>query len=543
MLNSVDITTFTALGATIEESENASHLCDFVYYPAAGVQDSDDLNLKPLQIDVDVGAGWETIFQGEVHRHTWDQKTRAYSIRGSTHIQQYFRNLGDNAAVLAVLPGAVYSDAVFGEPPDDLWEYAQLCMSTIEKDVHLDRSGALVLIDWAAKGTADHVLNGDDVHHEGDFRLDRLDADELINQVIFEYQYRVQRKKIRTHKITWSAWRNSTPVDSWCDWIVGPISGLQFGLPNKSMVEGALTGGSWNIPESIDYSTHRASDAGLCGLGFVWVNPNPGEYDFQVITASATGYRAFTQSIWEKYTITVNANAAQALYGSVISERKQAAKDVELTEEWPPENAYPEDTWSVDVIGDSYEDAEEETERLNDLACVYQWATWRIRGAQRSHALNIRTDLRPDISLADTVSISSYGLTAKGKVTSIKYTLSAAPYATLGVAVSRGAGGSTDPWTVPARPPSAPTHPAPDPQQDLLTHVGNWNEADPIPDPDERLGLITNVVGAGQDGTNPYEPAFRVEWPEVEEDAIAEVEPAAPSTWEISVNHDTLTIT
>lgn len=543
LLDSIDITALTALGATIEESENASHLCDLTYYPASGVQDSDDLNLQHLQIDVDVGTGWETIFLGEVHRHNWDSKTRAYSIRGSNHLQNHFRSLGSNAAVLAALPGAVYSESVFGEPPDDLWEFAQFCMSTIENDVHLDRTEVLVLVDWSAKSTPDHILDGVNIHNQGDFRLDRLDADELINQVIFEYQYRVQRKKIRSHKITWSAWSNSTPIDSWCDWIVGPISGLQFGLANKSMVEGALTGGSWNIPGPIDYSTHRASDAGLCGLGFVWINENPNEYDFQVITASATGYRAFTQSIWEKYTITVNADAAQTLYGAVISERKQAARDVELTEEWPPQNAYPDNTWSVDVIGDSFEDTEQETERLNDLACIYQWASRRIRGAQRSHTLNVRVDLRPDISLADTVSIDSYGLVAKGKIKSIKYTLAAAPYTTLGVAVSRGAGGSTDLWAVPARPSSAPTHPAPAPQQDLLTHVGNWIDADPIPDPDERLGLITNVVGASQDGTNPYEPAFRVEWPEVEEEAVAEVEPSATSTWEIAVDHDTLTIT
>jgi hypothetical protein len=142
--------------------------------------------------------------------------------------------------------------------------------------------------------------------------------------------------------------------------------------------------------------------------------------------------------------------------------------------------------------------------------------------------------------------VASYGLTAKGKARRIRYVLDAAPYTELGIAISRGNGGTTDTWAVPARPNTAPTHTAPAGSQSYLTYVGAWTGADAAPDPDERLGWVTNVSEAAT-GYNPlaevYDSAFRVEWPEIEDEAAEEVEAGVTATYEVSVPHDTLTIT
>jgi len=541
-LNDVDVTARTALGATIEEGENASHLADFFYYPASGSQDTDALILQSVQIDVDVGDSddeWVPLYLGYVIRAVWDPPQRRYEIRASNRIQEHFRSLGTTTAVRAALTGSYYSEALFGEPPEDLWEYAQLCMQTIEKDVHIDRTGSLVLVDWAAKVGADHLLDGDDVHNAGAFRFDRPDADELINQVIVQYQYRVQRFKVRAHSISWSAWSNNTDIDSWCDWAIGPLTQYQFFLPNREVVEGPLTGGTWHVPGPISFTGHPESGSNYCGVnGWVWVNE-----DSQSVTyAGSTGYRAFTQSIWETYTLTFSATNAQTLYGETVTENRSAARDVDSDPSWPPDKAVPQDGWSTDAIGDAFEDQDDETARANDLNTIYYYARARIRGAQRAHLLTVRTDLRPDISLADTVQVNVYGLDATGKVRRLRYVLAAAPFCDVTIAISRGNGGTTDEWAVPNRPDTAPTHDAPASSQSLITYVGNWSGADAAPDPDTRLGWITNVFATAADGTNEYIKAFRVEWPEVETEAVDEVEASATGSWEVAVNHDSLSV-
>lgn len=542
-LNAVDITAMTALGATVDESENASHICDITYYPLSGGQDSDALNLQTLQIEINVdGGGWQTIFDGRVIRAQWVTKSRYYQIRASNRMQEYFRGLGSYSAVLAALPGALYSDAMFGEPPEDFWEYAQKCMETLEKDVHLDRANTLALVDWAAKGTADHVLSQAQIHNNGAFELDRIDADLLINRVSMEYQYRVQRFKVRTHRVTWSGFRNSVGITNWCQWFGGPTSEYNFGLPTKTMVESTIGGGSWNAPGPFSMSTHPDSIVNPCGSTSFWVN-NTQDGDYPVWSVGADGYRAFISSIWETYQLTFDAVAAQTLYGGPITETKQGSNDIEADSEFPPQDALPQAGWVDDAIGDSYQDQEDDSARVNDLNTARQWSSARIRGSQRGNSLLVRTDARADITLADTIEAQAFGLTAKGKLRRLKYTLDAAPRMELYIAISRGNGGTDTPWVVPARPDTQPTYPAPEATSDYLTYLGGFPTADPPPVPDERLGWINNIGGVAYTGDNLYDVAFRIEWPEVEQEAVDEVEATSTSTWEVSVPQDLLVIT
>ena len=544
-LNSVDITKFTATGSTIEERENASSLANIIYYPASGGQDSDALTLQPVLIEVNIAAaGWQTIFSGLVIRSVWDPTERRYSIRASNRLQEHFRALGSHMAVLSALPGAVYSDALFGEEAEDLWEHAQRCMETIEKDVHLDRAGTLVLFDWAAKGTADHALTAAEIHNAGQLNLDRIQAEELVNRVVVDYQYRVQRKKVRTHRISWRAWNNNTPIDSWCDFMIGPLSGYKFELPRKTGIESLLTDGSWNVPGPIAWSTHPQSASNLCGFTWIWTNTQS-LGDYEVTTFGADGYRGFTQSIWEHYIITIDGVAAQGQYGTTVTETKAAVRDVPQSADWPPEKAQPQTTWTVDAIGDSIEDDEDEAARINDLNACYQWGARRAREGNRGHTLTVITDLRPDIGLDSTVSVDVHGMQAKGKVRSITYVLATAPgpRTEIGLAISRGGGGTTDPWAPPARPDSSPGYAPPPAITNLITYVGSYDQAPAPPVPDTRKGWITNVIAGRRTGNNPYETAFRLEWPEIEEEAVQELTPPQQVTFQIAIDQDTLDIT
>lgn len=544
LLNAVDITAQTLLGATVDEGENVSSVADITWLPPSGAQDSDALLLQTLAIDVDVGAGWTTLFSGRVMRSRWDTQNRSYAIRASNRLQEHFRAMGSHAAVLTALPGAVYSDALFGEPPDDLWEYAQICMQTIEQDVHLYRGGTLALVDWLAKGTSDVVLQGDDIHNQGAFRLSRADADETINRVVIEYGYRVERWKTRTHTLAWDAWNNNTPIDSWCDWVIGALTAYQFNLPTVNLVRSTMEGASWFVANGISYTTHPASGSNLCGTqGWVWINSD-GTLE-TALTAAAEGYRAWGQPITEIYTLTVDAANSQSHYGATVTDRKTGSLDVESDSTWPPQNAQPQPGWSVDAIGDSYEDQQDENARTNDLQAGYQWAGWRIRGAHRATSLLVRMDIDPNMSLSITASVTSYGLHAKGKIRRLLFVLDAAPYLDITLAISRGSGGTTDAWAVPSRPDTTdPGYPAPPATTTLQTHVGWFTGAPPIPVPDDRLGWVTNVGEPHSDpGADRYDLEFRAEWPAVEDEAAQERTESALSSWELWVPQDTLDIT
>lgn len=550
LLDGVDITERTASGATVDEGENVSHVSDIRYYPVTGIQDPDGLIGKTVKLSVDVGAGLQTIFSGAVIRAEWDQKQRLYRLRASNRIQEHFRAMDTHAAVLAAISGGVYSEALFGEPPDDLWEYAQQIEETVESDIHIDRTGALVQIPWSAKGTPDHVLAGAKVHNAGAFTLRRPDLDQTINRVVIEYQYRVTRHKTRAHSVGWSAWRNNTGIVDFCSWLVGASSREQFIMPTIGVVEPRMLGASWSAPAGVKYSTFPDSGYDICGAGSIWNRLD----ESHVLTASSTGYLSFSQPITETYTLTVEGVAAQGVYGTTVTDSRSGSAAIESDPAWPPSKAAaPDPAWSTDSIGDAYEDQDDEVRRSNDLQAGYQWAARRIRGSQRATSLVIRTDIDPTITLADTVEAQSYGLRAVGKVRQLRHILdSASPYLELTVALSRGGGGTTTPWVVPARPDTSdPGYPAPPSSTTLNTHVGGWPGADTQPVPEDRFGWITNVGSyicspPGDPCPDPdqyYDSSFRVEWPEIEDEAAVERPVSEPSSWELSIDHDALEMT
>ena len=134
------------------------------------------------------------------------------------------------------------------------------------------------------------------------------------------------------------------------------------------------------------------------------------------------------------------------------------------------------------------------------------------------------------------------------------------PRTEITLAVSRGKGGTESGWAIPDRPdtsdpvtywewhPTDPVdpYPVPDGSTVLPTHVGKIIGATAEPDPDERVGWITNC----EKGDGIYDPFgeeytvhFAVEWPEVEQWASAGIEIDVASTWEIAVPENTLSIT
>jgi hypothetical protein len=579
-LDTVDITARVEHGSeSMELTENASGLMDCTYRPASGTQDPDGPVFGTLTLEVSIAGGaYVLLFSGAVIRATWDPKTRTYALRASTRIQEHFRALGDHAAVDAALPGSLYSNAVFGDPPDDLWDYAELCMSSTEKAYWIGTDGNLASADWAAKGTADVALSAADVDSQGSFSYDRADAETLTNQVILELDYQTQRKKVRSHTVSWTG-----PHTNICDWLKAESPTYQWRMPWTTDVDVIGSASAWNIPrgvqtdgpvpdgagsvaddetddqeENASYTYPWGGSTGNCPGGgeavIIWRSVGN---SWPVWAASAVGYVAMTGQVIDRYQITVEAAAHIAAFGETVTVNRTGSHEVEATE-WPPDapDGSTATGWAQDTAGDYYEDDEDETERALMLDCAYAWACNQIRGGQRANNLVCRAKLRTDITLASSVSVSAYGVVSGPlKVRTIKYTMDP-PRTELTLAVSRGQGGTTDTWATPARPDSTDPvtyweaeeetdYPLSETTTILPTYVGLLVDSDPAPDPDERLGLVTNATKGADykyDGEE-YEFHFAVEWPEVESQASAGVELDAISSWEIAVANDSLTIT
>lgn len=582
-LDTVDITARVRHGSTtVDLSENASGLMDCTYRPASGTQDPDGPVFGSLTLELSIGGGgYVVVYAGTVIRATWDPKTKTYALRASTRMQEYFRALGSHAAVLAAITGATYSNAVFGDPPDDLWDYAELCMSTTEKAWWLDTSGALASSNWAA-GAATATLTAADVDSEGTFSYERADAETLTNQVVLELDYQVQRKKVRSHTLTWTG-----PDTDVCTWWGGLGDSGHWRMPWTTDVDVMAQADAWHIPLGVrtggpvpdgvgsvsggdnefdleENASYTISYQDTC-FGGSWTGPGTGDAfltfrsvgnSWPVWSASAVGYIAFSGQITERYQITVEAAAHIAATGETVTVNRTGAYAVEGSE-WPPEapDASSATGWSADTAGDSYEDDGDETGRSAMLDCGYAWAAARIREGQRSNTLRVRAKLRTDLTLASSVSCSAYGVVAGPlKVRGLRYTMDP-PRLDLDLAVSRGQGGTTDTWATPARPDTSDpvtyweaveeaAYPTIDATTILPTYVGLLVDSPAAPDPDTRTGLITNCsFGDNYDpGGEEYEFHFACEWPGVESQASAGVDVDAASIWEIAVINDSLAI-
>jgi hypothetical protein len=575
-LDGVDVTSRIVLGSeSVDLAANDSCLMDCSYRPESGVQDPDGPIFDTLVLDLDLGSGWVTIYSGTVIRADWQPKDRIYRLRASTRMQEHFRAMADHAAVLAAITGATYSAAVFGEAADDFWSYAEAAMSTTEADWWIGTGGTLETAAWEPSAMADVALTAADVDGAAGFTYTRADAESQTNQVVLELDYQVQRKKIRSHTLSWEG-----PTTDLCDWWEGIGDYGQWAMPWTSDLEPMKSASSWDVPaglategpvpesgrtvidgddqeENASYTFSWRDDCGhdadafltFRGIGTSW----------PVWAAVSVGYQAITGEVTDQYRITLSADAHIAATSNTVTVRRSGAYAAPKSE-WPIGPAGPT-AWATDTVGDAYEDDEDETERANMLACGYAWGKARIREAMRANDLTVTMRLRTDLTLASSVSVDAWGVTTGPlRVRSLRYTM-APPRIVATLAVRRGQGGTDDAWSTPARPDSTdpvgyweavhadddPPYAYPDVSASttLQTHVGLVTGCDPAPDPDERTGWITNCQkGAVYDvDGEEYQQHFAVEWPGIEEEAASGMEIESVLAYEIGNDNDSLTIT
>ncbi len=552
-IGGLDVTNQVTLDSVrIEESESSSFLCDLRW--RSGLEQT-GLQSKEVIVSVNMGGGATDLFKGAIIRTEWDPKGLAYTLRASTRLQRYFRELGTEQAVRdALAPANVQSSADWlGEPPDDLWEYAEQLLETAPVDAHIDRTGALKLTAWEAALTPDFQLGPADVDDESEIALIEQDADVKTNRVICELEYSVMRWKIRSHTMLWD-FIQEPETNDFCQWIQG-TNGAYWPPPVLSQVVTVFDPDSWSV-RRLNADQIPLDEPDLCFVGNAPLGWQFERDSNPLMRCSAVGYKPKDQEIREKYTITINATASQTTQGEIVTERRSAQMKIDPPAGWPPEHVEPPalPNASTDTLGDLYEDKIDDARRTSMFDTMYAWARARCLEGQRGDSRRVRTILRPDITLDHTVEITALGLTTKGKVRRLIHTL--APLRTVIDAARSIPGGADDPYSAPARPDTSDpitywetlkrqtdpgyNYPTPAAITNIPTYVGarptSPNEDTFTPD---QMGYWTNAVnypGFGGEPEKIYDDlVFRAVWPGVEEEMSDGVEVQTNVSYEVAI--------
>lgn len=544
-LDGADISA-AALGTlSVQREERSAGIASFSYHVSGTPPLPDALVGKPVII------AWsgDTIYTGSVNKAEWDPSARVFAISCSDLLQESFEGQTD-AQILALIPDSRYSRTVFGDREDG-WQYALDCMSTVTRDVHNDRLGALQTPAYASKGTPDRTLTAAQILNDGEYSLDIFARRDLVTRQLITYTYRVDRWKQRTHAFSWVGMNASIlGGGGWCEWY---RSEKQFPVPTRDQVTSAANGTGWQISAVIDFETHPDTfgpSDGVCGGGSGWIVTEEAQ-QAQVISANWDGLRTFAQTITEEYSITLDVPPAQTAFG-VATHEDSAAFEVE-SDDAGLEDGEPPDTsgWPTDAIGDKYEDQGDETTRDNDIQTLMAMGVVRAWQSLRGNSVTVSTPIMPTLELSETIEIDTPDINARGKVRRIEHRISQqGAVTTLALAISRGGAGAGDTLTTPARPDTQPTHGAPTSGTTIQTRVGGHHT---VPDYDaawaQQSNYVTNIYGyicVAPDCPTPEQiypsPAFRVLGPDIETEAREEVQASSVIAYDISVPQDLLTL-
>lgn len=428
-------------------------------------------------------------FTGVVDVATYDPRTGILQLDGTDNLQNFFEVL-DEAEILAVITGGMYSEAVFG-PREDGWQQAMDVLSTVAKGFNLQADGATFeLTDWVPKISPDRTFTQSSTVDKS-LVLDIAKLRQLITRVQIKAQYRYTRLHHRERGYGWN-WG----VVDFCEWYFDT-----FPLPTRDMFFSAATGAGWILQNgNIYFETLPDTGSYTCdGSPVGWaITP---EWQAQVVTlATFTLARKWTQTITETYQLTVEDADAVATFGVQLDEQSVGDEtqydDAEF--DASKDGATPTDPgWAVDNLGDYYKEEDDRAVVENMLLTVLNFARVKIAGSLRRNYVQFDTPFIQGLELSETIRIDSNQtlgrVQAQGKLYQFVHTVGGGrAVTTLKVAVSRG-GASADSGAiiiVPTQPNTLPAGPILDDSIVLYNHIGNDDAA---PDYDEAwAGYTTN---------------------------------------------------
>ena len=539
VLGGVDISARLVGRITIEHEETASTLARLSMVPTSGAIDPGAYERQPIAISYlghdSAGATLYSSrrFTGLTSEATFNPDSGELAIEATTDLQGQLENM-PRAAIDALI-GGYWSEHVFDGSADG-WRYAQDRLSTIPAELHCNRYGQPVLVDWAAKASADVEIS--DAERFGDVALTRANRRDLLTRVIVNLDFRFVRLRHREIFV------NFVDTLGFCHWLNNGWS-----LPSKDMVRAAADATEWTRISDILY-TELPVPGTYCTPPRGWV----GGADAFCLGATWKAARRWAQTVTEQYALEVVASDLETSIGRQTTNDDYGiaatydATDYEAIRSFDsaPTGAVlsgKTDDWQLEATA-----AESDGRAAMAVAqtCALARARSLILGRARASRLRVPVLFDPTLSLASTLRIASSYVTAKGKVAKLDEVLdltSGDTEMTVELALSRheGSGLAVDDPIDPADPPEQPDETPSARSYYLSYHIGGTSAAPP--DNDEWDGHMSNVAAALQDpGAELYSERFVVRMPEIEAGARNASTLAQTASYALAVPQDELTL-
>ena len=406
-LGGVDVSDRVEGAISVEADEGGARIADFTLRPdAASAFAVAGWVGKAVTIDIadfytGTTADVRRLFTGRVDTPALDLTQRVIRLTCSDDLQSVVDALTD-AQIDAAIPSGTISAAVF-DPATTGWSRAQDRLSTVAAALDLTPSGALRLTAWAAKATPDLTFTAVHIDDES-LTVALASRSQLVNRIDISFGYRFPRVKAEGHAVGLS-YVDETSMATYVD---GENWFLQ-----RAAVEQAIKGTGGTIA-SISYTALPNAAIGQ------WV---PGPYDKELCMGfTALVGVAYTQTIEEKYTLTVSDAASIAAVGT-LRETLSGALEGKYTSLVAAETSAtlyangvtgipPQDTATITAGHTTSADVTltSDTDRSAAAAamcCLIAVAKVKIAASHRLNTVGASVPLNPDIDLDKTIAIAA----------------------------------------------------------------------------------------------------------------------------------------
>jgi hypothetical protein len=541
----------------VERTENTAAIMTVTLIPTSGTQDFDFYRGKPVTCDIRTDSGTFRVFTGTVDIPEIDIIGKKITLRCTDRRTERINNqLATGVNSIGYFSSIIFPDI------DDTADALEQRLSTIPYSVDFDAYGNYHLTAWAAKATADYVLDDADVFYSTP-RVELTSRSNITNKINITFQYRYERLHQMDRNFSWTS----------------PIAGnicliLQSGysLTFRDMIRAAIQSSGWPLKNDITFVPIWPSGWYGCVGGYIgWstvsytgtttvVKDSDGnpvkDADGNNVTetritggtnfaplycmgASWTASTRWSQTMTEEYTLSVQAPQSQAQFGTVEGYNAYAAQAEFDASEWEKYTAYGNESG-----GDTTYYINQDTNRATFDAAVntaLNIAKTTILGTHRDTRIVINRSIWPVIDLQHTVEIDTDLLQGKGKVFKINHSLdigTGEAQTELTLVLSKAVGSASNSSLVRPTPP-APTvnypsgtivlgnHYAEDPTTDA---AANWN------------GYIGNGFAPGQFFRSSFTEQFIVDVPEIPEEIRQEQVASAAATYNVEIPNDDLTV-
>lgn len=303
---------------TVDAEEGAARVAQFTLCLPPGPVLPLEWRKRAVTIDYIDNLGESRLFTGRIVDPVWNRTDRTLACTCSDQLQEVVEAL--SVEQVDALAGGLWSEDVF-EPVEGRshWDYAQERMSTRRASLECNGYGVPRVTSWYAKATADYVFGPGATVYDT-VRVGFSEDVRQTNRVQIEADYRFRRLWQQNQSYGWlhPETQGFSGEAGFCAWFDDTTE-----LPTVGMVIDACANAGQQLLGGASF--YYTLPSGIwCDPPVGWVN----NYTDQLLGFSLTVARRWVQTVTEKYTLDVRADAAIAAYGETV-QRDSVAIDIE----------------------------------------------------------------------------------------------------------------------------------------------------------------------------------------------------------------------